>query len=177
VIPYRKSRRSPNSRCLWRLVLVAGGDSGNIELDASARVGGHPDPPAGGHEEDLMAITERDLIRKSTRRHVARTPIRRALSYVGLGGFLARRSARSVVLPAQADRGEGWRAAHGVARCSRVQPSPCWASRPGRVSRPGVRAAAGSRSPRIRTDETQSYLPSAMTPMPSLLSVRRCMMA
>jgi hypothetical protein len=26
-------------------------------------VGGHPDLPAGGHEEDPMAITERDRIR------------------------------------------------------------------------------------------------------------------
>jgi len=34
-------------------------------------VGGHPDLPAGGHEEDPMAITERDRIRRSTHRHAA----------------------------------------------------------------------------------------------------------
>jgi hypothetical protein len=32
-----------------------------------------PDLPAGGHEEDTMAITERDRIRQSSRRHRARS--------------------------------------------------------------------------------------------------------
>lgn len=34
-------------------------------------VGRHPDLPAGGREEDTLAITERDRIRKSTHRHAA----------------------------------------------------------------------------------------------------------
>ena len=34
-------------------------------------VSGHPDLPAGGHEEDTMAITERERIRQSTHRHAA----------------------------------------------------------------------------------------------------------
>jgi hypothetical protein len=32
-------------------------------------VGDHPDLPAGGHEEDTVAITERNRVRESTRRH------------------------------------------------------------------------------------------------------------
>jgi hypothetical protein len=39
--------------------------------DTELSVGGHPDLPAGGHEEDTMAITERDRIRWSTHRHAA----------------------------------------------------------------------------------------------------------
>ncbi len=35
--------------------------SGTLAL--VTRVGGHPDLPAGGHEEDIMAITERDRVR------------------------------------------------------------------------------------------------------------------
>jgi hypothetical protein len=38
---------------------------------ATSTVGGHPDLPAGGHEEDAMAITERDRIRTSSRRGAA----------------------------------------------------------------------------------------------------------
>jgi hypothetical protein len=30
---------------------------------STRRAGGHPDLPAGGYEEDSMAITERDQIR------------------------------------------------------------------------------------------------------------------
>jgi hypothetical protein len=32
-------------------------------VGATRRAGGHPDLPAGGYEEDPMAITERDRIR------------------------------------------------------------------------------------------------------------------
>jgi hypothetical protein len=32
-------------------------------MHSEAVVGGHPDLPAGGHEEDAMVITERDRIR------------------------------------------------------------------------------------------------------------------
>jgi len=36
---------------------------GQEEPEKRQNVGGHPDPPAGGHEQDTMAITERDRIR------------------------------------------------------------------------------------------------------------------
>jgi hypothetical protein len=34
-----------------------------VGFERDLDVGGHPDLPAGGHEEDTMAITERDRIR------------------------------------------------------------------------------------------------------------------
>jgi len=52
---------------MWRRPIAAGS---GVTPDA---VGGHPDMPAGGHEEDLMAITERDRIRWSMHRHAAPT--------------------------------------------------------------------------------------------------------
>ena len=36
---------------------------GQEEPEKLQNVGGHPDLPAGGHEQDTMTITERDRIR------------------------------------------------------------------------------------------------------------------
>jgi hypothetical protein len=37
--------------------------AGLAQVPSFRVVGGHPDLPAGGHEKDSMAITERDWIR------------------------------------------------------------------------------------------------------------------
>jgi len=57
------------------LVHLAPGDIGQL-TDAQRRRAGpssHRDLPAGGHEEDITAITERDRIRYSTHRRAAPT--------------------------------------------------------------------------------------------------------
>ena len=61
--PSPSRRRLPSLEYLWGESLQR---DAHLPLRHEAlvtRVGRHPDLPAGGHEEDIMAITERDRVR------------------------------------------------------------------------------------------------------------------
>jgi len=75
-----------------------------------ASAGGHPDLPAGGHEEDPLAITERDQILYSTHRRSAPNADLVRAEGRAASGFQKYRTSRSVRLhDCACDR--GWRRA------------------------------------------------------------------
>ena len=69
--PRRLPARARGLRVSARVCHHSGIELAEAMRDGCLLFGGHSDLPAGGHKEDLMAITERDPICKSTHRHAA----------------------------------------------------------------------------------------------------------